>query len=98
MCIDDELDRLGRHLFDLLDKGTGGRRLGVRVNDQDAVVEDDNRGIAIDLVGGLGNCSVDSVCDWMDLNRSSATQEIGTKRKRIERTMRFMELPPCIQL
>ena len=55
MCVDDELDRLGRELFDLLNEGAGSGRLGVSVDDEDDVVEEDDRGVAIDFVGGLGN-------------------------------------------
>ena len=55
MCVDDELDRLGRQLFDLLDQGSGRGRFGVGVDDEDGVVEDDDRGVAIDFVRRLGN-------------------------------------------
>src|SRR6202011_690394 len=69
MCVDNELDRLGRELFDLLDQGAGSRRLGVGVDDEDDVVEQDDRGVAIDFVGGLGNGGVDSVCDRLDVEQ-----------------------------
>src|SRR2546427_4417048 len=69
MCVDDELDGLGRELFDLLNEDAGSGRLGVGVDDEDGVVEDDNRGVAIDFVGGLGNGGVDSVCDRLDVEQ-----------------------------
>jgi len=69
MCVDDELDGLGRELFDLLNEDAGSGRLGVGVDDEDGVIEDDNRGVAIDFVGGLGNGGVDSVCDRLDVEQ-----------------------------
>ncbi len=55
MSVDDELDRLGRKLFDLLDKSAGSGRLGVSVDDEDDVVEEDDRSVAVDFVSRLGN-------------------------------------------
>jgi len=69
MCVDNELDGLGRELFDLLDQGAGSRRLGVSVDDEDDVVEQDDRGVAIDFVGGLGNGGIDAVCDGLDVEQ-----------------------------
>ena len=51
MCVDDELDGLGRELFDLLNEDAGSGRLGVGVDDEDGVVEDDNRRVAIERWG-----------------------------------------------
>ena len=94
MCVDDKLDGLGRELFDLLNEDAGSGRLGVGVDDEDGVVEDDNRGVAIDFVGGLGNGGVDSVCDRLDVEQSSARLEAGRKRKRIATSTRFMKIAP----
>src|ERR1700751_6083487 len=43
VCVDDEPERLGRELFDLLDEGTSSGRLGVGVDNEDDVVEQDDR-------------------------------------------------------
>ena len=80
MCVDDKLDGLGRELFDLLNEGAGSGRLGVGVDDEDGVVEDDNRGVAIDFVGGLGNGGVDSVCDRLDVEQVVCSQARGREK------------------
>jgi len=63
------LTGLGVSFLICLDQGAGSRRLGVGVDDEDDVVEEDDRGVAIDFVGGLGNGGVDAVCDGLDVEQ-----------------------------
>jgi hypothetical protein len=69
VCIDNKSDRLGCELLDLLDEGASSGRLRVGVDNEDAVVEQDDRGIAIDFEGWLGNRGVDTVCDGLDVEQ-----------------------------
>jgi hypothetical protein len=69
MGVDDEFDGLGRELFDLLDEDAGGGRFGVRVDDEDAIAENDDGGVAIYFVGGLGDGSVDTVGHGLDVEQ-----------------------------
>ena len=65
MRVDYVFDGLGREFFDLFDEGAGGGRFGVRVDDEDAIAEDDDGGVAIYSVGGLGDGGVDTVGDGL---------------------------------
>ncbi len=67
MRVDDVFDGLGSELFDLFDEGTCGGRLGVSVNDEDAVAEDNDRGVAVHFVGVLGDGGVDTVGHGLDV-------------------------------
>jgi hypothetical protein len=69
VCFDNKSDRLGCELFDLLDEGAGSGRLRVGVDNEDAVVEQDDRGVAIDFEGWLGNRGVDTFCDGLDVEQ-----------------------------
>ncbi len=58
---------LGSEFLDLLDERAGGGRLGVGIDDKHAVAKDDDGGIAIHFVGGLGDGGVNAVGDGLDV-------------------------------
>ena len=65
--VDDVFHGLGSEFLDLFDEGARRGRFGVGVDDEDDVVEQDDRGVAIDFVGGLGNGGVDAVGHGLDV-------------------------------
>src|SRR4029077_12579226 len=65
--VDDELHGLGREFLDLLDERAGSGRLRVRIDEEDAVAEDDDGVVSIRFVGGLGDGGVDAVGDGLDV-------------------------------
>jgi hypothetical protein len=65
--VDDEFHGLGSEFLDLLDEGAGGGGLGVGVDDEHAVAEDDDGGVAIYFVGGLGDGGINTVGDGLDV-------------------------------
>src|SRR5262249_24479406 len=65
--VDDISHGLGSQLLDLCDEGTRRGGLGVGVNHKHTVVEQDNGGIAVDLVGGFGDGGVDAIGNRLDV-------------------------------
>src|SRR5260370_33498415 len=62
---DDKFHGLGSEFLDLLDEGAGRGRLGVGVDNEHAVAEDDDGGVAIHFVGGLGGGRVSALRDGL---------------------------------
>ena len=67
VSVHDVAHWLVREFLDLLDERPRGRGFGVRVHDEHAVVEQNDRGVAVDLVRGLGDGGVDAVGDGLDV-------------------------------
>ena len=65
--VDDVAHGLRRDRPDPLDDGARGRGLRVRIDDQDAVVGLDERGVAVDLVRARGHGDVDAVRHLLDV-------------------------------
>jgi len=65
--VDDKFHGLGSEFFDLLDERAGRGRLGVRVDNEHTVAEDDDGGVATHFVGGLGDGGVNAVGDGLDV-------------------------------
>jgi hypothetical protein len=61
--VDDEADGLLRDVAEAVHDHARRRGLGVRVHDRHAVVALDDRGVAVDLVGGRGHRDVHTVGD-----------------------------------
>ena len=75
--VDDVADRLRRDVAQPLDDHAGRRRLGVRVDDEDAVVALDDGGVGVHLVGGGGHRHVDAVGHPLDVEpRVSAPRSL----------------------
>jgi hypothetical protein len=51
----------------LFDEGAGSGRLRVSVDDKDAIAEDDDGGVTIHFVGGLGDGGVNAIGDGLDV-------------------------------
>jgi len=62
----------------------------VSVDDEDDVVEEDDRSVAVDFVSRLGNGSVDTVGDGLDVEQVVCHGGAGRNRKRIARSTPFM--------
>ena len=67
--VDDLLDRLLADALDLLVERLRRRRLGVRVDDDEAVVGLDDRRVGVDLVARRGHRRPDTVADLLELER-----------------------------
>ena len=67
--VDDVFHGLIRHLLDLFDEAARRRRLGVGIDDQDTVIKKNNGGVAVYLVGGLGDGSVHSLRNRLDFEQ-----------------------------
>jgi hypothetical protein len=90
MRVDDEFYGLGSEFLDLFDEGARRRRLGVRINDEDAVAEEDDGGIAIQLVGRLGDSRVDALGHWFDVEEVfSSEARCGKEEEKKEQEPTF---------
>src|SRR5712664_342787 len=86
--VDDVFYGLGREFLDLFDEGASGGRLGVSVDDEDAIAEDDDGGVAIHFVGGLGDSGVNAIGDGRDVEEVVAGYARGEAGGREEQEKR----------
>jgi len=69
MCVHDIADGLVGNPLYLFDEGTGRRRLRMGVHHQYSIAHQNDRGVAVKLICGLGDCGVYAVSDGLDLEK-----------------------------
>src|SRR5258708_13821623 len=93
--VDDVFYGLGREFLDLFDEGASGGRLGGSVDDEDAIAEDDDGGVAIHFEGGLGDNGVNAIRDGLDVEKGATGYAAGRAGRRAgtQKTMEEDRIP-----
>ena len=84
MCVHDVPNGFVRELLDLLDQSAGGGRLGVCVDDEHGIVEQNDGSVAVDLVRRLRDSGVYAIRDGLDVEEIVGSKASGREEQQAE--------------